>query len=94
MALRHGTQSDLGEMDARTFNGLLVWTTQDVGESRESMIDRTWIIAKNRSESDDVRMQTIARCAAAVRHLGCTYDDTVMASCSRAVSHGHGHGHG
>lgn len=69
-------------MDARLRNGLLVWTSQDAGESRASMIERTWFLTNGCRHGE-----TLARCAVAVSHLGCKYDDAVMraSSCTRKM---------
>lgn len=58
-------------MDARLRDGNLVWTVRAHGESRESMVDRAWFMAKGGSPE-------LARCAVAVGHLDCGYDDAVM----------------
>lgn len=65
-------------MDARVFNGHLVWTNQDRGECRDSLLDRTWLLAREASNTSST--QALARCAVAVIHLDCSYDESVMSA--------------
>lgn len=65
-------------MDARLRDGILLWTVQDRGECRNSLLDRTWFLARGRDiDINDMTMQSLARCSVAVGYLGCGYDEAV-----------------
>lgn len=63
-------------MDARLFDGRMVWSTAVAGECRASLVDRTWWLAK--AGAVDMSSVTLAHCSVAVKHLGCSYDPQVM----------------
>ena len=82
---------------AAEYDGVLVVSARDDGESSAVHMDRTWLVARliaadvvgrESPEAHECAWRT-ARAWALCFHLGCEYDPATM----RAIRHAHAHAH-